>query len=81
MKFVKPRVELIAATEIKAKGLRAYLDDIGAQEFELDPELSGADALTLVAGKACYKSFVPGLNPNVKKVRDDPTEYIQNMLA
>ena len=28
----------------------------------------------------CYRSWEPGLNPNVRKVRDDQDAYLQNIL-
>ena len=28
----------------------------------------------------CYRSWEPGLNPNVRKVRDDQEVYLQNIL-
>lgn len=75
----EPKVELIASTGVDSEGLRRYLDDIGATEYEIDEELSPIDNLTMVAGKICYKSFQPGLNPNVKKVRDDANAYVGNI--
>lgn len=33
-----------------------------------------------LAGRLCYRSFQPGLNPNVTKVREDPKAYIGNIL-
>jgi len=81
MRQVSPKVELLAETKVDHEALRRYLDDIGAEEYEIDESLPGADQLTIIAGKACYKSFVPGLNPNVTKVRDDSEEYIQNIHA
>ena len=32
------------------------------------------------AGRACYRSWEPGLNPNVSKVRTDQREYFANIL-
>jgi thymidylate synthase (FAD) len=42
--------------------------------------LSPAEILIILAAKRCYKSFVPGLNPNVTTVRDDPKEFLLNIL-
>lgn len=42
---------------------------------------SPAEALVEVAGRACYRSFRPGLNPNVSKVREGNDTYIANILA
>ena len=32
------------------------------------------------AGRACYRSWEPGLNPNVTKIRTDQREYFANIL-
>lgn len=47
----------------------------------LDTEGSDAQHLTEFAGKMCYRSWEPGLNPNVRKVRNDQDEYLKNILA
>jgi len=39
-----------------------------------------AEALVMLAGRRCYMSFQPGLNPNVERVRADYTDYIDNIL-
>jgi len=41
--------------------------------------MSGA-ALIEFAGRICYESYEPGLNPNVTKIREDPKEYFKNIL-
>ena len=32
------------------------------------------------AGRACYRSWEPGLNPNVTRIRTDQVEYFENIL-
>lgn len=39
-----------------------------------------AEALVALCGKRCYNSFVPALNPNVSKIREDMGDYIRNIL-
>ena len=56
----------------------------GAQEWlrrsrELQP--NDSEFLIELSGRACYKSFGTGLNPNVTKVRDNPRDYLTNVLA
>lgn len=43
----------------------------------------GADAQDLAeaAGRLCYRSWEPGLNPNVTRIRTDQTAYLRNVLA
>jgi thymidylate synthase (FAD) len=38
------------------------------------------ELLVEFAGRACYRSWEPGLNPNVSKVRTDQREYFANIL-
>ncbi len=79
MDITTPRVHLLASTEMDQEGLQEYLDDIGAPEWETDAT-SGAETLTEVAGRSCYRSFGTDLNPNVTRVREGNQPYIKNML-
>ncbi len=81
MNLVEPRVELIAETAMDNEAVYRYLEDIGAEEYELHHDTTDAEELIMLAGKACYKSFIPKLNPNVSKVRDKPSEYLANINA
>lgn len=48
---------------------------------ETDAEgLNGGELLVEFGGRACYRSWEPGLNPNVSKVRTDQREYFANIL-
>lgn len=60
-------------------GLRNMLMAIDAQDWETDGE--GMDALAEVAGRLCYMSFVPGMNPNVTKIREGNLPYVANIMA
>ncbi len=42
--------------------------------------LNSGEALVEFGGRACYRSWEPGLNPNVTKVRTDRREYFANIL-
>lgn len=87
MKFVEPTVYLIAETRVDTDQLKAMLNTLGGQ-IALDwlskiapASKSEAELLTEVAGRACYKSFGLGLNPNLTKIRQSSEEYLQNTLA
>lgn len=82
MREVKPRVYMIADTSLNATALRDYLDEIGADEYDISEQeiLSDGEELIRTGGKLCYRSWRPGLNPNVKKVREDPVEYIRDSI-
>ena len=85
-----PAVFLIARPSIDIEGMRGYLKDVGGEAWldrRLDEADGGADGAirggeTLVefGGRACYRSWEPGLNPNVTKVRTDQREYFANIL-
>lgn len=79
MKQVEPQVFLLARPTIDAEGLAAYLQAVGAPGWTTDAP-SAAEQLIEVAGRACYRSFEPGLNPNVTKVREGSHAYLQNIL-
>lgn len=84
MKLVKAEVFVLAKTEIwcgndVVPGLDDYLNAIGAPNWETDSDSAG-DELSEVAGRTCYNSFVPGLNPNVTKVREGNETYLGNIL-
>lgn len=80
---IEPQVIKIAETTLSFDGVRQMSEFYGAQEWlkrsrELQP--NDSEFLIELAGRACYKSFGPGLNPNVTKVRGNPRDYITNVL-
>lgn len=79
MKHVTPQVFLLARPTINAEGLADYLQAVGAPRWTTDAP-SAAEQLIEVAGRACYRSFEPGLNPNVTKVREGSQAYLENIL-
>lgn len=86
MRETTPQVFLIARPALDLDGLRGYLDAAGGASW-LDRRLAESQVLnpgeTLAefAGRACYRSWEPGLNPNVTRVRTDPRAYLDNVLA
>lgn len=86
MELVKPQVFHVAKTEIDWDNLANYLDEVGATNYSINLEqqfesgLSGAEVLIEVMGRSCYRSFEPGLNKNVTKVREGNDVYIGNIL-
>jgi thymidylate synthase (FAD) len=80
-----PTVHLIARPELNVDGLRDYLTDVGGQSWlerrlGEDDRASAGEMLVEFGGRACYRSWEPGLNPNVTKVRTDQREYFANIL-
>jgi thymidylate synthase (FAD) len=81
-----PEVFLIARPSIDVDGMRGYLRDVGGESWlerrlgEADGDPNGGELLVEFGGRACYRSWEPGLNPNVTKVRTDQREYFANIL-
>jgi thymidylate synthase (FAD) len=85
MKSVQPEVFLVARPELDYGQVAAYLREVGGESWleKLDRGQLDNDALNLAefAGRLCYRSWEPGLNPNVVRVRADQDKYLQNILA
>lgn len=87
MHETEPQVHLIARPQVDLDGLRAYLEDVGGGSWlarrvdEGDGDPNSAELLVEAAGRACYRSWEPGLNPNVTKVRTDQAAYFDNVLG
>ncbi len=83
MRNVTPTVRLIARTFPRREEISEWLHEhevSGAQIEKLFEGRSWSTILIEMAGRRCYKSFEPGLNPNVTKIREDVQEYIRNIL-
>jgi len=79
MHKIEPQVFIIGETKINQKGLNAYLNHLGVSEWESDAT-TDAEKLVEVMGRLCYRSFKPGLNKNVTKVREHNLDYLQNIV-
>lgn len=80
MKIVQPSVRRLTGVLLDRGALREYLDLVGASDWPIP--LSGPDEELLieVMGRLCYRSWAPGLNPNVTRIRTDSAEYLENLL-
>jgi thymidylate synthase (FAD) len=83
MRSAQPQVYLIARPALDYAAMAAYLREVGGERWleKLDLGHYEAQDLAEFAGKMCYRSWEPGLNLNVRKVRDDQGEYLRNILA
>ncbi len=79
MHKVEPKVFLIGETRVIEEGLRAYLEHIGVPEWTSDAP-TDTERLIEIYGRLCYRSFKPGLNANVTKIRERNYDYIGNVL-
>ena len=86
MRETVPSVFLVARPSVDVEGMRAYLEDVGGAAWlerrleEGDGQPGEAELLVEFAGRTCYRSWEPGLNPNVTRVRTDQREYFGNLL-
>ena len=80
MKRIEPKVFLIGESKIDGGGLGRYLEHIGSTKWHPDPVASDPEILVEAMGRLCYRSWEPGLNANVTKVRTDDREYVANIL-
>jgi thymidylate synthase (FAD) len=89
MRETAPSVYLIARPSIDLGAMRGYLEDVGGVswlERRIDEQEDGrapnaAETLIEFAGRVCYRSWEPGLNRNVSRIRHDQREYLRNLLS
>lgn len=70
------KVKIIGKSMALEDAIKEVANDLGCADYQV-PE---TDAVISTAGRRCYNSFEPGLNPNVTKTRTDIAEYITNIL-
>jgi thymidylate synthase (FAD) len=86
MHETRPLVFLIARPSIDLEAVAGYLREVGGESWlqrrldEDEAPPNPGELLVEFGGRACYRSWEPGLNPNVTKVRTDQREYFANIL-
>jgi thymidylate synthase (FAD) len=85
MHETSPQVFLIARPSVDTGGMRAYLETVGGTSWldmreDAREQLSDGELLAEFGGRMCYRSWEPGLNPNVTRIRTDQQEYFANVL-
>ncbi len=85
MRETQPEVYLISRPSVDLQELERYLKSVGGEEWlelrrGMDPEPNAGQLLVEAAGRACYSSWKPGLNPNVTRIRTDQKEYFLNIM-
>ena len=85
MRSVEPEVLLVARPQLDYAAVAEYLREVGGEAWleRLDRGDLDNDAQNLAefAGRLCYRSWEPGLNPNVTRIRTDQAKYLENILA
>src|SRR4051812_42483826 len=81
-KQVEIEIFQIAKTMVNNEQVIRWLRHLEVESFRFPSmnECTDAAFLVALAAKRCYKSFEVGLNPNITKVREDLTEYLDNVL-
>ncbi len=86
MHETRPLVFLIARPSIDPEAMAGYLREVGGESWlqrrleDSEQPPNPGELLVEFGGRACYRSWEPGLNPNVTKVRTDQREYFANIL-
>lgn len=90
MKNVDMEVFLLAKPALDWDGVHAWLDKIGGlewfdrvnddEQYAVIDEPTSSEFIGEMAGRRCYQSWAPGINPNVNKVRTDSGEYLRNIV-
>lgn len=85
MRETTPSVFLIARPSIDLAAMRGYLESVGGSSWldrrDGDAVRNDAQLLVEFSGRVCYRSWEPGLNPNVTRIREDQHEYLGNLLS
>jgi thymidylate synthase (FAD) len=72
--------EVEAEAEAERGGAGVGSGRVGAVGSDEASRLNPGELLVEFGGRACYRSWEPGLNPNVTKIRTDRREYFANIL-
>jgi thymidylate synthase ThyX len=68
--------------DMRLEGAEAGAGEPGARRSpERPPGPNPGELLVEFGGRACYRSWEPGLNPNVTRIRTDRQQYFANILS
>ena len=79
MRAVTPKVFVIGETVAVVEGAKALLEALGVPDWHTDSP-THAEGLLETYGRLCYRSFAPGLNLNVSRVREGNKQYLGNII-
>lgn len=74
-----PKVFLVGESSVNPPGMTSYLNHVGASEWKSDAP-SDSERLMEFMGRLCYRSWRPGMNANVTKVREGNDRYLKNII-
>ncbi|KUJ68010.1 thymidylate synthase [Streptomyces albus subsp. albus] len=88
MTHTEPDVLVVARPALDLEEIARYLEEVGGVRWlarldqgQAEAEPNEAQTLAEFAGRVCYRSWEPGLNPNVRRVRTDQDAYLRNILS
>jgi thymidylate synthase (FAD) len=86
----KPEVFLISQPKVSWFEIQRYLSKVAERtgtdavswldKIQGDRTLADGEALVEFGGRLCYRSWVPGANVNVSRIRENSREYLGNIL-
>src|SRR5262245_59960949 len=74
-----PLVFILAEKTYDPEGVAAYLNHVGVPDWKTDAP-THVEGLAELIGRACYRSYAPGLNANVTQVRSRNAAYVRNLI-
>lgn len=86
----RPEVFLVQSPSLDWDEIQRYLKKVaertdteaGMWTFNVQEQgLKDGEALVEFGGRLCYRSWVPGANVNVTKIREDSTSYLGNIVS
>lgn len=80
---IEPVVIKLAETKLDLAGVQKFMEMYNATDWfeRVRPtQTNDSEFLIELSGRACYKSYGVGLNPNVTKIREDSRAYLNNVL-
>ena len=86
MRETTPSVFLVARPSVDLDGMRGYLESVSGSSWldrrleEDEGSVRDGELLVEFGGRMCYRSWEPGLNANVTKIRTKKDEYFGNLL-
>ena len=83
MNKIEPVVVKLADTKLDSAGVQKFMEMYNATDWfeRVRPtQTNDSEFLIELSGRACYKSYGVGLNPNVTKIREDSQAYLNNVL-
>lgn len=83
MSQVVPKLFMVARPQVDWNEVYRYLAEVGGLKWwglRHGEPIPDGEVLAEFAGKMCYRSWEPGLNPNVGRVREDRAAYLRNIL-